>query len=190
MDAMARVWQVAIVTMTMVGVGCGGVKEERQEEVKPQHLANMGELQEVVGVFHRDMRWSRFEQAGLRVSPKYRPSFMGRYEEFGEDFHVTHLEVKSVTWGVNPEQAEVPRALVEVEQEWYREPNMTLKKERFVEVWEPEGGGWMLTSRLKKEEWQAREKARREGAEAGDLAGVPKQPADPDKLEAEAEGEE
>lgn len=126
------------------------------------------ELQGALRNFHKNLRWARYEFASELVADAYRPTFMGRYEELGEDFHIVMLEVKKVVMvpgerrsshDVNPPSA---RARVEVEQQWYREPSMTVRKDKYVELWRRQRDGWRLTERLLREEWREREKARKQ----------------------------
>lgn len=106
------------------------------------------DLRFVVTQFHLKMRWGQWEQASAYVQPDFRQRFIGRYEELGEDFKITDLEVKSV------QVATAEQSDVEVEQQWYHEPNMTVQKDRFMETWVMTEQGWRLKLRETKEEWR------------------------------------
>ena len=126
------------------------------------------ELDGAMRGFHRDLRWARYEEASQLVAESYQQAFLGRYEEYGDDLHITLLEVRDVKL----ERDQVKRAQlawVEVEQEWYKEPNMTLKKERYMERWEREQQGWRLTERIEKQEWRERERAKKKESAASHL---------------------
>ena len=87
----------------------------------------------------------------MQVSDSYRQRFLGRYEEMGEDLHIISLEVKKVAFE-NEEKARL--AIVELEQQWYREPNMTVKKDKLIERWERTAQGWRLAARMTKKEYR------------------------------------
>lgn len=125
------------------------------------------ELQDALRAFHKNLRWGRYDHAAKLVDDSYEPTFSGRYEELGEDFHMVSLEIMDVEMQKGDKKASA-RALVTVEQQWYIEPNMSVKKEKFVELWARTQAGWRLTERLEKKEWREREKERkaREAEEA------------------------
>lgn len=122
------------------------------------------ELDSALRGFHKNLRWARYDEASQLVSESYRPSFMARYEELGEDLHITLLEVRDVKMEDGEEPGDLIYAIVDVEQEWYKEPNMTVKKERFVERWDSTPNGWRLTERLERGEWRDKEKLKKEEA--------------------------
>ena len=74
----------------------------------------------------------------------------------GDDFHIVQLEVKKVDFEKDDKKQSL--AYVQIEQQWYKEPNMTVKKDKIVETWKRNREGWKLTSRLKYKEWKARQK--------------------------------
>src|SRR5690554_1177694 len=78
--------------------------------------------------FHKNMRWSRWEEASEQVHESARESFLGRYEELGEDFRVVDLALRKVDFSDDGFEA-----ILEVEQEWYELPETTVRQERFVE---------------------------------------------------------
>ncbi len=114
------------------------------------------ELRHVLQDFHMKMRWGLWEQASAYTTDNYRNEFMGRYEELGEDFKITDLNIKSVKLGE-------PVSTVEVEQQWYVEPDMTVQKKRFMESWVFLAGAWRINERIPKSEYRERQK--REKAE-------------------------
>ena len=105
--------------------------------------------------FHKNLRWARYEYAVSQVSPTFRERFLGRYEEMGDAFHITQLEVKKVDFD---KEDKLTIAHVRVEQHWYKEPNMTVRKQKFVETWRRERSGWMLGDRMLLKEWRALQK--------------------------------
>ncbi len=107
------------------------------------------ELRVVLQDFHMKMRWGLWEQAVQYATDNYRNEFLGRYEELGEDFKITELSIKTVTLGD-------PITVVEVEQEWYVEPDMTVQKKRYVESWVNVSGVWRINERIPKEEFRDR----------------------------------
>lgn len=149
---------IALLLMTgplMGNTGCSTMN-------RPPSIEDGTELDSALRGFHKNMRWARYEQAAYLVSSEYKQTFLGRYEEYGEDFHITLLEVRDVEMREADRDKEIPvHAIVEVEQHWYKEPNMTVKKERYMERWERSQNGWRLHDRIEKEEWRAREKERK-----------------------------
>ena len=150
-------WRVALAalltTSLLLAAGCAA---------SPQHIDDTVALRHSVQEFHKNLRWSRFEEAAVMVSPEHRQTFLGRYEELGEDFHITELEVKSVVY--DKDEKNRPIALVETEQHWYRERTMTVKKDKFVETWRRDHQGWQMITRETKDELLKRKK--REAAQA------------------------
>lgn len=127
-------------------LGCSGMSSETKgSDGDPQKLRFF------VTQFHRNLRWARYEQASQYIEKERREGFLGRYEELGEDFHIVELEVKSLDFKKGDKTAKV-----EVLQRWYREPNMTVRSERYVETWTPTMTGWSLTTREKKKELKRR----------------------------------
>lgn len=118
------------------------------------------ELQDALRAFHKNLRWARYDHAAKLVADSYEPTFSGRYEELGEDFHMVSLEVTDVEMQKGDKKASA-RAMVTLEQQWYIEPNMSVKKEKFVELWARTPAGWRLTERLEKKVWREREKERK-----------------------------
>jgi len=122
------------------------------------------ELEGALRAFHKNLRWARYEEASRLVADEYKQVFLGRYEELGEDFHITMLEVLTVKMELLDEDEKWPTATVEVKQEWYIEPNMTVKKDTFVEEWHRRQTTWVLKERITKDEWREREKKEKEEA--------------------------
>ena len=147
-----RILLVGGLTVLAVGLSSGCA------QTKNKKVDSRYELQLTVLNFHRDLRWEEFERAATIVHPSYRQVFMGRYEEHGDDLDIVGLEVKKVT----PDSVDTRR--VEVEQKWLVEPDMTVKKKRFVEIWKRTDAGWMLRERMRKTEWKRRQKAELENA--------------------------
>ncbi len=136
-------------------------------------------LESTLMLFHKELRWSRFEEASVYVNPTHRERFLGRYEEMGEDFHIVQLDIKKVTLGRDP-ASKLPTALVECEQQWYREPNMVVKTEIFMESWVRERQGWMMKERMRKDAWRRLKKqGKAPGAGASDEQSPPSQDEDP-----------
>jgi hypothetical protein len=114
-------------------------------------------LQVTVQTFHRDMRWRRWESASMLVAPEKRQEFLGRYDELGEDFHISNLELKSLT---RLEE----KAIIDMEEESYKEPAMIVKKKRLIEIWELRDGDWFLADRMPKDDYKEMKKAETEAA--------------------------
>lgn len=120
-----------------------------QKHTQPKETA---ELRHAVQDFHMKLRWGLWEQAAAYTFEGYRNEFMGRYEELGDDYKITNIEIKKV-------ELEPEIAVVEVEQEWYHEPNMTVQDDRFMEMWVLVVGVWRLKERITKREFRARKEA-------------------------------
>ena len=130
----------------IVSVDCSAAMKKNKDLPKEST-----DLRYVVGQFHMKMRWGLWEQASAYVQDEYRSRFIGRYEEYGDDFKITELEIKSVRL----ESAE--HSDVEVEQRWYHEPDMTVKKDRFMETWTMTDKGWRLKMRETKAMWRKKQ---------------------------------
>ena len=109
------------------------------------------ELRIILQDFHMKLRWGLWEQAAAYTAPVYRNEFLGRYEELGEDFKITNIEIKQVTLGD-------PVSIVDVEQESYQEPDMVVQKKRYIESWRTVNGNWLIFERIPKEKWRERQK--------------------------------
>jgi hypothetical protein len=142
------------------------------------------DLRTTVEDFHLKMRWGMWEQAAAYVAPEYLPSFEARYDELGDDFKISNLDVRKVT------NLSMTTALIDVEQEAYKEPEMTVKTERYIEDWRRTANVWRLHDRVEKDEWEKRQKEKvdelEEKVEAADAAteadandGPEPQPNDP-----------
>jgi hypothetical protein len=105
------------------------------------------DLQMRVQSFHTDLRWARYEAAAEVIVPEERERFLGRYEELGDDYKIANMDLITVK---RPSDKE---AVVEMEQESYTEPQMTVKKQTFMELWERREGHWLLVKRLTEDEW-------------------------------------
>ena len=121
-----------------------------QKQTNPKDTAD---LRQSVQDFHMKLRWGLWEQAADYAVGGFHNEFLGRYEEFGEDYKITNLDVKKVD--LKPDSA-----VVEVKQEWYHEPNMTVQKKRYVETWKMVDGIWRLTDRMTRDEYRSRKKKR------------------------------
>lgn len=113
------------------------------------------ELQLTVENFHRDLRWEEFERASEVIHPSFQNKFLGRYRDYGDDLDIVNLEIKSI------ESEATDRKIVEVEQKWVVEPDMTVNEKRFVEVWRRSENGWFLRRRMRKTEWERRRESDR-----------------------------
>lgn len=135
---------VATLLIALLVTACAG----RQSP----HPSDAAQLRPTVEQFHLKMRWSLWEEASAHTTDNYRHQFLGAWEERGEDYKITDLGVRSVV-------IDDRRAIVEVEQEWYR-GDMVVRKERFVETWVFQdsgvGGFWLLDERIEREEFRTR----------------------------------
>jgi hypothetical protein len=152
LSSLTRALSIALLLCVTLGVGaCAASQNSVDDTVALRHsLVN----------FHKNLRWARYEFAVTQVSPTFRERFLGRYEEMGDAFHITQLEVKKVDFEKDEDKTSM--AYVRVEQEWYKEPNMTVRKEKFVETWKRERSGWMLSDRMLLKEWREIEKEKKE----------------------------
>lgn len=122
----------------------------------PDHIDDTVALRHSVQEFHKNLRWARYQEASIMVSPEYRNTFIGRYEELGDEFHITELEVKNVTYEKDEQKRAI--AIVETEQQSYKEETMTVKKEKYIEKWRRDRAGWQMLSRQTKKEWRNKDK--------------------------------
>lgn len=147
-------WLLALLLCVSMSAGCAAA----------QNSADDGQaLKASVTEFHRNLRWSRYEFAAQHVDPKFREAFLGRYEELGDDYHLVQLEIKKLEM---TREEDKPVAMIEVEEKWYREPNMVVKTDRVIERWERIRDGWFMIERMEKDEWKAREKERAKPADS------------------------
>jgi len=116
------------------------------------------ELRLILEDFHMKMRWGLWEQAAAYTTDTYRNQFLGRYEELGD-----------------------PVSTVEIEQEWYVEPDMTVQKKRYVESWVYIAGGWRIAERIPKDEWREREQGKTRSPDETEEVPPPK-PEDEEKV--------
>jgi hypothetical protein len=116
-------------------------------------------LQITVQTFHKHMRWRNWESASMLVAPENRQEFLGRYDELGEDYHISNLELKSLS------RVSADKAVLDVEEESYKEPAMIVKKKRLIEIWEKRDSDWILAERLPKDDYKERKKAETKAAE-------------------------
>lgn len=106
------------------------------------------DLQMRVQSFHTDLRWARYEAAAEVIVPEERQRFLGRYDELGDDFKIANMDMITV------KRPSDKSAIVEMKQESYIEPQMTIKKQTFLELWERREGQWLLVKRLTEDEWE------------------------------------
>lgn len=111
-----------------------------------QSIDDQADLQLTVQTFHRDMRWMRWEAAAMVVSPEKRDAFLARYDELGEDFHISNIEIKAL-------EHHKTEVIVELEQESYMKPAMVVKKKRYIEVWKKPESDWFMTRRMLKDDY-------------------------------------
>jgi MoaA/NifB/PqqE/SkfB family radical SAM enzyme len=133
---------VASGLLCALGASCAQPQNSKMED--PQ------DLRQRVAHFHRFMRWEEFSRASKVITPKFRHTFLGRYEEYGDDLDIVDLEVERV----DPHDEE--RRRVQVEQKWFVKPDMRVQDEKYVEIWRKSDEGWMLEDRMTKEKWERR----------------------------------
>ena len=126
--------------------GCSAAMKKSKDQPKEST-----DLKIIVMHYHQHMRWGLWEKASMYLEESSRQKFIGRFEELGEDFKITDLEIKQVLRADGS-------ATVEVEQQWYHEPNMTVQKERLMEVWKLGSDGWRLSERTPKKEYRRKKK--------------------------------
>ncbi len=146
---------VLAVLSCLVTAGCSSIQNPEDKPGDPRVL------EERVRDFHTAMRWSLFEDAADLTHDAYRYSFEGEYEERGEDFRITELNVRRVEFVEDGFAAHV-----EVEQEWYQLPSTTMQRERFMERWVWEDDDWLLRERILRDVY--REQDRRFDSEPDD----------------------
>ncbi len=126
----------------------------------PPDTKTTTDLRTTVTDFHLKMRWGMWEQAASYVAPEYLPTFEARYDELGDDFKISNLDIRKV------DIVSMSNALVDVEQESYKEPEMTVKNLRYIEDWRMTANVWRLHDRMEKDEWEKIQKEKKEAAEA------------------------
>lgn len=142
-----QILTIALAWCALLWTGCAA---------SPDHLDDTVALRHSVQEFHKNLRWARYQEASIMVSPEYRNTFIGRYEELGDEFHITELEVKNVMYEKDEQKRAV--AIVETEQQSYKEETMTVKKEKYIEKWRRDRAGWQMLSRQTKKEWRNKDK--------------------------------
>lgn len=156
---------LAVLGVGSLGASGGGCATTQSNN----NLESPQDLQMRVESFHRYLRWEMFEKAAGTVHEAHRETFLGRYEEYGDDLDIVSVEMRRIDRDDSPgEETQKSgrgsgpktgqRVRVEVEQRWYVEPDMRVKEKRFVEIWELTGQGWMLRERMRREEWRRRQK--------------------------------
>lgn len=105
-------------------------------------------LEDDVMEFHRNLRWARYDEASVYVSPQMREAFLQRYRDLGDDFQVTEFEIQSIELADGRE-----RAVVLV---WYQAvlmPNPTVQETVYRETWDydDEARAWQLVERVTEE---------------------------------------
>ncbi len=105
-------------------------------------------LEDDVTEFHRNLRWSRYDEAAVFVAPTIRDAFVQRYRDLGRDFQVTEYEIQSIEMVEGREEAIV---LV-----WYQAvlmPNPTVQETVYRERWRylEDSRAWQLVERTTEE---------------------------------------
>lgn len=141
---------LTILLVAVVLPGC--ITPKAQENPK-----TTSQLRTVLDDFDMKMRYGLWEQAAAYATPDFRNEFLGRYEELGDDFKITELNIKEVTVGD-------PVTIVDIEQRSYTEPDMVVHKKRYIESWVLVNKLWKIKGRIPKEEWRKRQEGKLDAA--------------------------
>lgn len=141
-----RIFCSLVLVLTLTSGACTPT-----EQKKPRIPGDVRDLQFSLQNFHKDLRWGRYDHAVEFVDESFKYTFLGRYEEMEDDLRITDLTVKSVEMNED-------YTIVEVEQEWYKESELVVRKERFIERWVEVDRRWLLKERLERDEYRERKK--------------------------------
>jgi hypothetical protein len=146
-----------ILSVALFGLIAGGLLGcASTQQSKTDVVTNPEDIQRKIEDFHRFLVWELFDRASSSVHRSYRETFLGKYEEYGDDLNIVEMEMKRLE-RIGPKSMRV-----EVEQRWYVEPDMSVDDDRFVEIWKLSGAGWQLHDRMKKKEWRRRKEEERQ----------------------------
>ncbi len=101
-------------------------------------------LDEQLRAFHGHLRWGRVAEASTFVSAEHQQTFIGMYEEYGEDYEITEFEIEALEM-----QRADDEATVTVWMQWFRLPSTRVHEAYYEEVWsyDNEQRVWQLTAR-------------------------------------------
>lgn len=101
-------------------------------------------LDEQLRAFHGHLRWGRVNEASTFVAPEHQQTFIGMYEEYGEDYEITEYEIESLEM-----QRADDTAIVTVWMQWFRLPSTRVHEGTYEETWsyDNEDRVWQLTAR-------------------------------------------
>ncbi len=120
-----------IMAMALGAVACAGAAP------KPEETLGYN-----VHMYHQHLRWGRYYEASLFLNDADREHFMGRQEELGDDWRVVEVEVRSIRMTKPNEEAQA-----EVVIAWTRSPDVTVHKDKVIEVWRLVAGRWQIVER-------------------------------------------
>ena len=96
-------------------------------------------LRETVTTFNEDLRWRRYRQAAQVVPARYRDMWIQHQEKAGKGVRITEYEVR-------PAQALEQHAWVDVDIDFHRYDDFTVKKVRRRQEWRVIDNVWMIVS--------------------------------------------
>lgn len=132
-----------VALLCLATVGCASLPEQEEKPGDP------ADLETRVSDFHTYLRWQLYEDAAELTHEAYRHRFDGEFEERGDDFRITELNVRRVEFVEDGFTAHV-----EVEQEWYQLPSTTVQNKRFMERWVWDDDQWLLRERILRDQFR------------------------------------
>ncbi len=84
--------------------------------------------------FHQRLRWQDYQGAARHLTDKHRPEFLSHFKS-REDLHIVDVRLDTMEYVDG-----ATTAVTETVLEYYQLPSVTVKKHRFRQQWEYQGG--------------------------------------------------
>jgi hypothetical protein len=88
-------------------------------------------LEEQIDMFHQHLRWGRFEEAAVFLTPAERERFLDEFDRRSDDFQITDVDVRRVEMRDDPR-----RAIVVMTWQSFELPSTIVQTTRWRETWE------------------------------------------------------
>ncbi len=119
---------LAVLALLLAAAGCVTPTQRREEDL----MLN-------ARMWNDDFRWGRWDIVGQSMTPDENELFQERRREVDEDLVIVDYEVTSVRF-LQQSQA----ATVEVNLEWYRKTDPSVRRAALQQRWEHRNGRWMM----------------------------------------------
>jgi hypothetical protein len=93
----------------------------------------------IIKRFHHNLRWKYKDQVLARIHPTQQEKFLERYDEIGEDLHITSFEIRKVKIDASKDTAKI-----EIILHYYQMPSTVLRKDKLFQIWSKSNGKWVL----------------------------------------------